>query len=127
MKTTRNTVAKARILELIQASSCALSQPAIQTALSGLCDRVTIYRILDRLTEEGFIHRVVAVNGTVNYAACHQCKGQHQHRHIHFSCIKCQQITCLEQVEPSYQLPLGYQENDAYFMISGICTNCSVT
>lgn len=126
MKTSRNTVAKARILELIRESACALSQPDIQTALNGLCDRVTIYRILDRLTEEGHIHRIVTVTGTVNYAACHTCSGKHHHNHIHFSCYNCKQITCLEQVEPSYQLPAGYQETDAYFTISGICTNCTV-
>lgn len=126
MKTSRNTFAKARILELIQESDCALSQPDIQHLLEGLCDRVTIYRILDRLAEEGAIHRIVTVTGTVNYAACHTCVEKHHHNHIHFSCNKCKQITCLEQVEPNYQLPAGYQEIDAYFTISGICTNCSV-
>jgi Fur family ferric uptake transcriptional regulator len=126
MKITRNTVARTTILELIQQSDVALSQPAIQHALNGLCDRVTIYRVLDRLTEEGLIHRIVNVNGVVNYAACNACQQHHshQHQHIHFSCRICGELTCLNQVVPSFQLPEGFIQEETFFTISGICNGC---
>lgn len=126
MKTTRNTAARSAILELINDSSVALSQPAIQNKLNGLCDRVTIYRVLDRLLDDGLIHKIVNVNGVVNYAACSSCNHNHEHdhEHIHFSCRICSELTCLDQVIPSFSLPEGFQAEETFFTISGICKNC---
>lgn len=126
MKISRNTIARTTILELIQQSDVALSQPAIQHALNGLCDRVTIYRVLDRLTEEGLIHKIVNVNGVVNYATCNGCQQHqhHQHQHIHFSCRICGELTCLNQVIPTFHLPQGFTQEETFFTISGICNTC---
>ena len=57
MKTVRNTTAKTEIQELIANSPVALSHTEIQSATNGLCDRVTIYRVLERLTVEGLIQQ----------------------------------------------------------------------
>ena len=126
MKQTRNTVARTAILNIIQTSKIALSQLAIQHTLNGLCDRVTIYRVLDRLVEEGLIHKIVNVNGVVNYAACANCSHnhQHQHQHIHFSCRVCNELTCLNQVIPSFDLPTGFSKEETFFTVSGICNHC---
>jgi Fur family ferric uptake transcriptional regulator len=124
MKQTRNTVARTAILDIIQASEIALSQLAIQHTLNGLCDRVTIYRVLDRLVEEGLIHKIVNVNGVVNYAACATCSHNHQHQHIHFSCRVCNELTCLNQVIPSFDLPTGFSKEETFFTVSGICNHC---
>lgn len=109
MKTTRNTAARSAILELINDSNVALSQPAIQHKLNGLCDRVTIYRVLERLLDDGLIHKIVNVNGVVNYAACNSCNHthDHDHEHIHFSCRICSELTCLDHVIPSFSLQIG--------------------
>lgn len=134
MKQTRNTAARTAILNLIKESEVALSQPAIQHQLNGLCDRVTIYRVLDRLSEEGLIHKIVNVNGVVNYAACNTCshtngeKGEqtdsHSHEHIHFSCRVCESLTCLDQTIPTFQLPAGFSSEETFFTVSGVCNNC---
>lgn len=126
MKQTRNTVARSAILELIQSSEVALSQLAIQHTLNGLCDRVTIYRVLDRLVEEGLIHKIVNVNGVVNFAACATCEHHqdHEHQHIHFSCRVCNELTCLNQVIPSFDLPTGFSKEETFFTVSGICNHC---
>ena len=125
MKSIRNTVAKNEIHKLIASSAKALSQAELQAATKGLCDRVTIYRILDRLTEEGLIHKVLNVDGVMKYAGCAgTCTGQHKHDHIHFSCRKCNSLTCLPGVEPAYKLPAAYTVMDANFTLSGICPNC---
>lgn len=126
MKQTRNTTAKTEILKLINQSDTALSHSEIQTELSGLCDRVTIYRVLDRLVDEDFIHKVVNVDGVVKYASCHECTpGLHHHNHIHFSCEVCHSLTCLEDIEPSFQLPKKYKAKEFNFTISGICPECA--
>lgn len=133
MKITRNTQARKAILSLINDSSVALSQPSIQVELNGLCDRVTIYRVLDRLVEEGLIHKIVNVNGVVNYAACTTCdshddpehKHTHTHHHVHFSCRICNELTCLDQVVPHFHLPTDFVLEETFFTISGTCASCT--
>lgn len=125
MKQARNTAAKTEILQLISRSEVALSHAEIQSALEGLCDRVTIYRVLDRLTEEGVIHRVINSDGGVKYASCRTCTTAHSHSHIHFSCEQCKAVTCLKDVVPAFQLPANYTLTEAHFTVSGICAQCA--
>lgn len=126
MKITRNTIAKTEIKKLIHGSDVALSHAEIQATLNDLCDRVTIYRVLDRLVEEGSVHRIVNVDGVIKYAECHDCEApQHHHNHVHFSCEKCKSVTCLEDVEPSFKLPAQYKVKEVNFTLSGLCPKCS--
>lgn len=125
MKPARSTVAKTEIQQLIISSPVALSHIEIQKTLEGLCDRVTIYRVLDRLLEEGVIHKIVNTDGVVKYAGCHSCTEKHHHNHIHFSCQKCKSVTCLEGVEPTYKLPKKYKVSEMNFTLSGLCPQCS--
>ncbi len=125
MKKTRTTKAKLEIQELIAASPMALSQREIQNTLEGTCDRVTIYRVLYRLLDEGLIHKIVNTDGVIKYASCRSCTSKHDHDHIHFSCEKCQSVTCLEGVAPSYTLPEAYKVTEMNFTLSGLCPQCS--
>lgn len=125
MSKPRNTKAKTKIQELVVSSSKALSQSEIQNSLEGLCDRVTIYRVLERLLDEGLIHKIVNTDGIIKYASCHSCSVKHNHNHIHFSCQKCKSVTCLEDVEPKYKLPKSYIVNEMNFTLSGLCPQCS--
>ena len=103
MKTTRNTTAKTAVLEVFENSKTALSHTEIQKQLNDVCDRVTIYRILDRLVNDDIIHKISNLDGTVKYAKCnHSHQRVHIHNHAHFSCENCHEITCLENVKPSY-------------------------
>ena len=126
MSSTRNTVAKAAIKDLLSNTDHALSQGDLQDELGGLCNRVTIYRILDRLVDEGFAHRVMDISGVARYAACsNDCDTKHQHDHVHFSCEQCGQVTCLTDVQPSFKLPKSYTVKEIQFTLKGICADCS--
>jgi Fur family transcriptional regulator, ferric uptake regulator len=125
MKAVRSTTAKFEIQSLIANSAVALSHTEIQANTKGLCDRVTIYRVLERLMDEGLVHKVVNVNGVVKYANCHTCSTKHKHNHIHFSCQKCKSVTCLDDVEPTFKLPKKYKVNEMNFTLSGLCPQCS--
>ena len=126
MSSKRNTVAKAAIKDLLSNTDQALSQGDLQGELGDLCNRVTIYRILDRLVDEGFAHRVMDVSGVARYAACsHDCGAKHQHDHVHFSCEICGQVTCLEEVKPEFTLPKSYQVKEIQFTLKGVCGDCS--
>lgn len=127
MKAIRNTPSKRAILDLITHSKVALSHTEIQKLTGDLCDRVTIYRILDRLVNEDLIHKIAIPDGTVKYASCHHHHHEehHTHNHVHFSCEQCHTVTCLDAIEPSYQIPDSYFVKQVNFTLSGLCPNCN--
>lgn len=128
MKQGRNTVAKTEILNLLEQSEEALSHAEIHASLGDLCDRVTIYRVLDRLVAEDSIHKVINIDGGVKYAGCHHHQSEahhHSHNHIHFSCQSCHTVTCIEDVEPVFKLPKKYKIKEVNFTVSGLCPQCS--
>lgn len=125
MKNYKNTKASSEIRRLIQSSPIALSHAEILHMLDGLCDRVTVYRILERLVQEQAIHKIVNVDGVLKFASCSQCHHEHEHNHIHFSCEKCKMVICLNEVSPVFQMPASYTINQVNFTVAGICPACS--
>lgn len=125
----RKTIAKSKILEYIQNSKEAVAHSDIQKSLKGVCDRVTIYRVLDRLFTEGLVHKIVDIDGVVKYAACRTCQDEHhhQHNHIHFSCEKCKKVTCLDAIMPQFNLPKDYKLKSVNFTVSGYCPQCNLS
>ena len=92
MKTSRNTTAKTAILEIFDNSKTALSHTEIQKQLNNLCDRVTTYRVLERLLNDDIIHKVSNLDGTVKYAKCLHAHRVLLHNHAHFSCINWRHV-----------------------------------
>jgi Fur family ferric uptake transcriptional regulator len=124
MKTTRNTTAKKVIFDLITHSNVALSHIEIQNLSNGICDRVTIYRVLERLIKDDLIHKIVNLEGTTKYASCNHVHENHSHNHIHFSCENCKRVTCLDTVVPTFSLPQNYTIKEVNFTLNGLCPNC---
>ncbi len=134
LKVARNTTARKKILDLILSSKTAVSHAKLQEQLSGTCDRVTIYRVLERLQKENLIHRIVNVNGVVNYAPCKSCTHNHSqmhahesnaHKHVHFSCISCGDVSCIEGENLSIELPSSYSVTEYQLTVAGYCPACS--
>jgi Fur family transcriptional regulator, ferric uptake regulator len=127
MKKTRNTQARTHITEILSVSEFALSQVEIFQRSEGVCDRVTTYRVLDRLLGEGLVHKTVGLDGVVRYAACKTCSDhKHElHHHVHFNCEVCGQVTCLDNVIPDFHLPRKYKVKDVNFTLQGTCPDCA--
>ena len=124
----RKTKASTAVLETLLSSTHALSHRELQDLLQDTCDRVTIYRVLGRLTDEGLVHKVSDLDGSVRYASCHTCEAHghaHNHDHLHFSCTTCGQTRCLESVEVAFQLPDGFTLKDTNLSVSGVCDRCA--
>ena len=126
MKIERNTVAKLKIQDLLANSKVALSQVEISHKLNGMCDKVTVYRVLDRLVEAGTVHKIVNFDGVLLFANFQKLSTPQYHNHIHFSCQNCKAVTCLNHIEPQFVLPSTYIIQKVNFMISGLCPNCSM-
>lgn len=119
----RQTKAKIAIKTLLENSPYSLSHADIQVQVGDICDRVTIYRVLERLVQEEKLHKIMTTDGVVKYASCKGCVAKHDHNHIHFSCDRCQATTCLDTV-PNFKLPKNYQINEVNFLVTGICPDC---
>ena len=120
------TGSKAHILQLISQSETALSHHDLQQIIGDAKNRVTIYRILDKLVEEGAVHKVIDTDGISKFAACHQCSHTHHvHNHVHFSCTQCHEVTCLKDLIPSFEIPENYTVLESNFVLSGICPVCN--
>ena len=122
---TRNTRTKTLILELLEEKGYAMSHDMVQEALlHEQIDRATIYRVLNRFCDEGYVHRVVGDDGKQYFRKCgNKCKGNHKHDHFHFRCLNCQKVECLKN-EVKVNLPEGYQMAHFNGMVSGYCAAC---
>ncbi|MBA9076517.1 Fur family transcriptional regulator [Rufibacter quisquiliarum] len=120
----RTTPAQQAILSLLKSSDSAMSQDMLEQQLQGTADRVTIYRVLNRFSEDGITHRIVSEEGKSYFALCKGCeKHHHAHDHFHFRCLACQRVECLpEQVRVA--LPPGYQVAQVNCWVSGYCAGC---
>ena len=125
LKMKRNTIPTSKVMSCISDSAVALSPSDIHKKLGQNFDRVTVYRVIERLLTEGFIHKIIDPNGGVKYAKCQNCRELHAHSHPHFSCEICHQVSCVAQESISFSGLSGYQIKEVYLTIQGICPSCS--
>jgi Fur family transcriptional regulator, ferric uptake regulator len=118
---------------LLQAKS-ALTQSEVHTEVERLSpvhvDRVTIYRVLDWLTEVGLAHRVSGGDRVFRFSA-----SINSHAHGHFHCSDCGRMFCIgaqQNGKPTgldasvkALLPSGFVSGDIDLTISGRCAECA--
>lgn len=121
----RSSAVRNQILQILSDKKVALAHKDFHAILKDFCDRVTIYRALDRLHEEGKIHKITGLEGVVQYALCNHCLDKHSHDHVHFNCVKCNKVSCIENSMPTFQLPKEYQVQEIQCMVTGICPACN--
>ena len=125
IKRERNSLTKSEILSLLSLKKIALTHKDFQEFFNNKVDRVTIYRALDRLVEEGKLHKIANLEGGIQYALCSTCENEHhQHDHIHFSCNNCHETTCIKNTSAKINLPKEYKILDKQILVTGICPNC---
>jgi Fur family ferric uptake transcriptional regulator len=125
----RATVQRIAVLEVLHATTDALSHGEIAEKLTGLAsDRSTIYRNLVDLAEAGLVRR--------NDMGDHLWRFElsknpaHAMEHAHFLCTRCGSVACL----PALQLDAGRVKKprtvrDGRFEIQlrGLCDSCART
>jgi len=88
-------------------------------------NKTTIYRILERLEDDGVLHSFLGLNGVKWYAKCNGCsKANHFDVHPHFQCTDCGKVDCLNI---NIQIPKLPTREVAFsqVLLHGKCEVCS--
>lgn len=116
------------VLDFLLSQQKSLTHHEIQAHLSKKLheelDSVTLYRVLEWLTENELIHRIAGADQVWRFSAG---AGHHAHEHAHFQCTKCEQVTCFTDLAlpRKIKLPEGFQTQEIDFLIKGTCANCN--
>lgn len=122
LKATQN---RLDLLEAIAAFKTAMPYSELQKSLSSM-DRVTLYRTIDKLKEQGVLHKAHQENNETFYAICgDKCSTDtHHHDHIHFKCVSCGEVSCEDILEKlKISLP-NYEIHKVSVNVSGVCGGC---
>ena len=89
-------------------------------------DRVTLYRTLKTFEENKLIHSIDDGSGSIKYALClDSCMCKPDDLHVHFTCIKCHNTFCLNEIPvPGISLPSGFELDSINMVVKGVCSNC---
>jgi Fur family ferric uptake transcriptional regulator len=121
----RITRTRVAVLEVLQDSAHSLSHDEIAATLDAagmLHDRVTLYRTLDWLVEQGLAHRISGPDRAWRF----NIGGEKAQQHAHFHCDRCGHVLCLESIRPDdcFALPDGYRPERAELVFHGTCPDC---
>jgi len=107
-------------------NSSAISVTKLVTKLNSRFNKTTIYRVLDKLEDDGVLHSFLGKNGLKWYAKCNGCSAdKHKDLHPHFQCLDCGKVDCL-----SFNIEIPKISNRkiefSQFLIQGQCEECFV-
>ncbi|PPC82519.1 MAG: transcriptional repressor [Methylotenera sp.] len=137
----RSTKARIAVLKVLASADNALSHPEIldKMSLQKEFDRVTIYRVLDWLTEHGLVHKISGDNrawkfqfsqNSYTHVESNTQKKQllnNSHQHAHLHCTSCGKVTCIHELTPQFskQVLAQYHVESIDINIKGLCEACS--
>jgi len=123
------TLPRLKVVEIFLSNNTALTCAELLRLTNEVFDRVSVYRTLKAFEEAGIIHRIVGATSSPSYALSHLGKPEKEPnhpQHLHFSCIKCNCVYCLDdQLVPSVTLPDIYDVHSLSMTVVGICRNCN--
>lgn len=111
--------------EMFNQTDKAISVVTLVDSLKESMTKSTVYRILERLEEDGFVHSFNNTDGLKWYARCKDCTaGKHSDSHAHFKCNQCGNMECLPI---DFQIPTvgEYTIHSSKIILVGECADCS--
>jgi Fur family ferric uptake transcriptional regulator len=122
----RQTRQRIAVLKTLMDSLKPLTQDQIATKLGRKApDKVTIYRVLEKLFDAGLVHRAFLCQRTWHYELAHNCT--ENQCHPHFTCIDCGDTHCLTEVTlPMAKSPQnGFVFQRQQVRLEGLCPRCN--
>lgn len=121
----RVTTPRSAVLAALLAADHALTHHEVEEALAPVTpvDRVTVYRVLDRLVATGLAHRIPGEDRTWRFGATRRGPGG---AHAHFTCSGCGRTVCLEETEvpAAVKVPRGFVPQRIELTVQGLCAAC---
>ena len=112
------------LLNEFKDDSSAISVIELIDRLGSQLNKTTIYRVLDKLEDDGVVHSFLGKNGNKWYAKCKCCtKSEHSDMHPHFQCIVCDKVDCLT-IGISLPKITNRQVLSSQLLIQGKCEAC---
>lgn len=122
----RVTAPRIEVLGTLLAAERALTHQELEQRVDRArnIDRVTIYRVLEWLTEHALAHRIAGDDRTWRFNAAGQ---GHDGDHAHFQCNACSTVFCLEDFSPgpAIRLPRGFRSQQVELTVKGLCAKCT--
>lgn len=88
-------------------------------------NKTTVYRVLERLEDDGVVHSFLDKNGIKWYAKCNGCTpSHHADAHPHFQCLNCGKVDCLPIVVDIPPIP-NRKVLVSQVLIQGECEVCA--
>lgn len=120
-----------RVLEVIGSSPSPMGAQEIFETLSRTADinRVTVYRILDLLTEKGLVIRLSGLGRGLVYGLA---PNENHPPHPHFQCKSCGALQCMQPTKINMdirevQRTFAGEITGVDIRVSGTCGNCLKT
>lgn len=113
------------LLSVFENHNAAISNEDIEHSLASF-DRITLYRTLKSFEEHGVIHKInfgSEQKWALCPAHCASDNGHHKHEHIHFRCVKCEEILCVPTKIQKITIPEFVVDNTE-INASGTCSKC---
>lgn len=120
----RKTKSVEMLLHVFSECKNALSVVHLIDSLKEHMNKTTVYRILDRLEQDGIVHSFLDKDGLKWYAKCSDCNSEdHSDLHPHFQCKDCGTIQCLP-VDIQIPTITNHQIESVEVLLQGTCANC---
>ncbi|QZA81364.1 Fur family transcriptional regulator [Deefgea piscis] len=117
----RVTAARVNILAVLLTAQRPLSHQDVLTTLDPDADRVTVYRVLDWLTDMALAHKLAGDDRVWRFSVASK-----PHQHAHFQCTRCGRFYCLEHVSTDLSLtvPAQFLIDAVEITVKGVCASC---
>jgi len=121
----RLTRPRVEVLAVLLAAERALSHHEVESRINASLgiDRVTVYRVLDWLSEKGLAHKIAGEDRLWRYNAAEHA---HSQSHAHFQCERCGMVICLDEQEDALRVrvPRGFVSREIALTVKGFCATC---
>ncbi len=120
----RKTKAVEVLLQEFNSTTVAISAKKLIDQLGSTFNKTTIYRVLDKLEDDGILHSFLGKEGHKWYAKCNGCtSAEHKDVHPHFQCLSCGRVDCLSFSVSLPPIP-NRKVEVSQLLIQGKCEEC---
>lgn len=123
MRKLRITKSVQSILDALSYSNQAISGAQLVKRFQEDMNKTTVYRILERLENEGIVHSFSGIAGLKWFAMSENTQHNHSKNHSHFQCNVCGMSKCLSLDIDIPDLP-AYKIEATNLILVGQCEDC---